>query len=369
MLVVKIIVSAFSNLTTDQRIEKICKTLSDNGFKVHLIGSTWGDETPVTRNYPTEKIKIVSRTLKTAYPEFNFKLYQRLNTLVTKDTILYCNDLDALLAHHLIAKKKNIPLIYDSHEIFTEMPSVKGRFTQKIWQWVEKSIMPHIRYMIAASGSYADWFVEKYGIVRPTIVRNFPQKNFHFSEIRNSPKILLYQGMLNPSRGLEKILLALPQIENVVLHIAGDGPLRKELEILVHELSLEEKVKFLGKIPPKKLVKITRNADIGLSIEENNGQSYYYSLPNKISDYIQAGVPILTSSFPEMKKIVTQYQVGEVIENHSPEELKSKIEQLLALGKGYYHNHLRIAAEELCWENEEKALLSVIHRVKKENFG
>ena len=103
-----------------------------------------------------------------------------------------------------------------------------------------------------------------------------------------------------------------------------------------------------------------------LSIEENRGLSYYLSMPNKISDYIQARVPVVVSDFPEMRKVVDHYHAGEKISAYS--ELPEKILSVLEKGKGFYEFNLNHAAQELCWEKEESKILSLFEKVKMENF-
>ncbi len=135
---------------------------------------------------------------------------------------------------------------------------------------------------------------------------------------------------------------------------------------MAKQAGVENKIKFLGKLCPSDLRQITAKADVGLSIEENNGLSYYYSLPNKISDYIQSRVPVVVSNFPEMTNIVNTFNVGEIIENHSPEHLAEKINMVLKTGKTFYLHNLNIAADELCWENEEEKILKLFSEVRKE---
>lgn len=366
----KVLVSVFNNLYTDQRVEKICKTLHDQNYKVELLGNSWGGLKPIERPYPYFRILLKSQNLKLGYPEFNWKLYNELLKRVDNKTILYANDLDTLLPNYLVSKKKNIPLIFDSHEIFTEMPSLKGRFTQKIWRILEKSILPKIKYFITASESYSLWFAEKYGVEKPIVVQNFPERveNLDFIAEESSKKIIIYQGTINPFRGLDKLIPALKKIDNAELWIFGNGPKLDEYKQLTKKLVLDKKVKFFGAISPQKLKEFTTKADVGISIEENNGLSYYYSLPNKISDYIQARIPVLTSDFPEMKKIVENFNVGEKIQNHSEEELVLKISNILRKGKNFYRDKLNIAANELCWENEAPKILQLFEKVVKENF-
>lgn len=364
----KVIVSVFNNLYTDQRVEKVCKSLSLNGYDIKLIGNNWGGLPDMERNYSYARIILNAKVLRFAYIEFQWKLYKELLKKADKNSILLANDLDTLLPNYLISKKIGIPLVFDSHEIFTEMPSLQGRFTQKIWRKLEQSIVPKILYMMTASESYADWFAKTYQIDRPITVQNFPVKidNPQDYSIYNSPKIILYQGVINPSRGLDKIIVAMSSIEDAELWIAGDGPKKIEFELLTKILGLEPKVKFLGKLLPKDLREITKKADVGLSIEENNGLSYYYSMPNKVSDYIQARIPVIVSDFPEMRKVIDRFQAGEKISDHS--QLAEKIEIVLKNGKLFYKDYLNEAATELCWEKEEPKLLELFKKVTDENF-
>ena len=358
----KILTSAFSNLYTDQRIEKVCRTLHENGYDVELIGNNWGGEEKMSRPYPFSRIPIVSKTLKTAYFEFNWKLYKELKKKADENTILHANDLDALLPNYLLAKKLNIPLVFDSHEIFSEMPAVQGKMSQKLWRFLQNKVVPNLKFMITASGSYAKWFQNKYE-VEAVVVQNAPRKiAFQIDIPENNPKILLYQGAINPFRGIDKAILAMHHVENVLFKVAGDGPKKKDYEDLVIKENLQDKVQFLGKLLPEDLRKITLKADLGMSIEENGGESYEFSLPNKVLDCIQARVPLILSPLPEMLNIKNQFDVGEIIENHEPENIANAINLVLNKGRKNYQSELGKASNILCWENEEIKLLAVFEK-------
>lgn len=360
----KVLVSVFNNLSTDQRVEKVCRTLSENGFAIELIGNNWGGLPDLRRDYPVSRIILKSKILRYAYVEFQWKLYKELLKKADQHTILLSNDLDTLLPNYMVSKKLNIPLVYDSHEIFTEMPSVNGRFTQNIWRSLESFIAPKLNFMMTASESYADWFHKTYGIERPVVVQNFPLKSGNPQDysIVNSPKVIIYQGVINPSRGLDKLIPEMHKIKNAELWIAGDGPKKKEFQELTKNLGLDDKVKFIGKILPEKLREITQKADLGVSIEENNGLSYYFSMPNKISDYIQARIPVVVSDFPEMRKVADHFKAGEKIRDYN--ELAQKIQLVLNNGKHSYKDALDHAASQLCWENEENRLLGLFGKIK-----
>ncbi|WP_027376872.1 glycosyltransferase family 4 protein [Kaistella palustris] len=364
----KVIVSVFNNLFTDQRVEKVCKTLTEKGgYNIELIGNDWGGSPEMDRPYPFCRLHLQSRILRYAYVEFQWKLYRKLLQAADKNSILLSNDLDTLLPNYMVSRKLDIPLVFDSHEIFTEMPSLNGRFTQKIWRSLESFTVPKLKYMMAASESYADWFQRTYDIARPVVVQNFPESRPSPQDHNNpnSTKVIMYQGVINPFRGLDKIIPAMANIE-AELWIAGDGPKKKEYLDLVQALNLQDKVRFLGKLVPDKLREVTRLADAGLSIEENQGLSYFYSMPNKVSDYIQARIPVIVSDFPEMRKVVDNFGVGEKIGNY--DELAEKINLVLANGKPFYEGPLNKAAAEFCWEMEEPRILELFEKVTAGNF-
>lgn len=365
MIKQKILTSAFSNLYTDQRIEKVCKTLFENGYEVELIGNNWGGAEKMQRPYSFSRIPLVSKSLKTAYFEFNWKLYQELKKKADKNTILLANDLDALLPNYLLAKKLNIPLVFDSHEIFSEMPAVQGKMSQKLWRFLQNKMIPNIQLMMTASASYGKWFQNKYGI-EPVIIQNAPRKiDFNIEIPENNPKIILYQGAINPFRGIDKAIITMKHLDHVIFKIAGDGPRKKEYEELVIKENLQEKVQFLGKLLPEDLRKITLTADCGMSIEENGGESYFYSLPNKVLDCIQARVPLILSNLPEMQNIRNQFNVGEIIKNHQPENIAEALTTILNKGRKNYQEELEKASKVLCWENEEIKLLQLFQKASQ----
>ena len=127
--------------------------------------------------------------------------------------------------------------------------------------------------------------------------------------------------------------------------------------------NLSDRVIFLGQVPFEDLHAYTLVADLGLSIEKDVSINYHFCLPNKFLDYIQANVPVLVSPFPEMKSIVDHYQIGTFIESHDPVILAAQLDKLLSDGEqmSHFRKNLRKAAEELCWEKEERVLLNLLN--------
>jgi len=355
----KVSLSVINDLVTDNRVHKVAVSLQKMGFEPMLIGRLLPESQPIERNYPTHRMKLISRKGAMFYLGYNLRLFFFL--LKSDVDVLVANDLDTLPANYLASRIKRKPLVYDSHEYFTEVPELIGRpVVKSIWTWLEKLIVPRVTAAYTVCESIADVYRGLYK-VNFRIVRNLPvQRSCEADEITKDrkEKIILYQGALNMGRGIEATIRAMQFLDDAVLWLAGDGDLTSQLKQLVVELKLEEKVKFLGRLPLDELHHITRQADLGISLEEDLGLNYRFALPNKLFDYIQCGVPVLVSNLPEMRRIVEHYQVGLVAESHQRKELAELMKIALFDQEkiSLWKQNLPKAALELCWEKEETVL-------------
>jgi glycosyltransferase involved in cell wall biosynthesis len=361
----RIIVSVTSDLVSDNRVHKVCVSLKKMGFDVLLVGRKRRKSLRLkSRNYKTHRLKLIFETGPLFYAEFNFRLFLLL--FFSKFNVLLANDLDTLSANFRISKLRKKPLVYDSHEYFTESPELIHRpKVQRFWLNLEEKILPRIKTAYTVCDSIANIYTQKYNVPF-RVVRNTPTSKTFSAKIEKkefAEKIVLYQGAVNTGRGLKQAIQAMQFIEGARLVIAGDGYLKPTLEKFVSDNNLTEKVEFKGLLPMDKLAKLTPLADLGLSIEEDLGLNYRYALPNKLFDYIQAQVPVLVTNLPEMKSIVNKYKIGEITNSLEPEKLAEKIKEALfneSLRIGWIKN-LELAAKELTWEKEEKILQEIFN--------
>ncbi|MBE9468428.1 MAG: glycosyltransferase [Bacteroidetes bacterium] len=371
----KIILSVTNDLVTDQRVNKVALTLTNLGYDVTLVGRELKNSLDINnRVYKTKRFKLLFNKKWMFYAEYNLRLFCYL--LFKKFEILVSNDLDTLLSNYCVSVIRHKKLVYDSHEYFTEVPELINRNLQKkIWLKIEKAILPKIKYSYTVCKSIADNYHKKYG-VKMQIIRNVPLKNNasnNENEINNlkkelnieDKKIILYQGSLNIGRGIEQVIDAMKFIENAVFLIIGAGDISKKLVTLTKQKGLDKKIIFLGKIPFDELFNYTKLANIGISLEQNLGLNYYYSLPNKLFDYINAGVPILASNLPEIANIVGKYKIGEIIDDFSPRFIADTINLMLndKNKTSKWKKNIKVVAEKLCWEKEETNLIDFYNNV------
>jgi len=359
----KVTVSVTNDLVTDQRVHKVCTTLLQNGFEVKLVGRKLRCSKPVIREYQTKRMKLLFNHSWLFYAEFNIYLFFYL--LFAKTDIFLSNDTDTLLANYLASRIRRKPLVFDAHEIFPEVPEVTNRkWVKKIWTTIENYLFPRLKNTYTVCDSLAGYYYEKYKI-NMQVVRNIPLKRTELIQPKNNKpiqsdgkKVILYQGTVYIGRGIEQMIDAMPLLDDFVFYVIGDGTILKELKEKVNKMNLTGKVIFTGQIPFEELAVYTANADIGINLLENCGLNYYYSLPNRIFDFIQAEVPILASDFPEIRKIITTYNAGMLINNFEPQNIASAIKQMIAKGKN--RSDFEKANNELCWENESLVLMKVI---------
>ncbi len=355
----KIIVSVTNDLTTDQRVAKICDTLLEIGYDVLLVGRKLNDSIPVNRNYPTKRFCLWFNKGPLFYANYNIRLFFFL--LFSKADVYWSNDLDTLLANHIAAKWKKKALIFDSHEYFTEVPELIDRpKVQKFWKRIEAKILPQLKNVITVCDSIANIYKNEYGI-DVKVVRNIPSLNQQHIEVENlkvdNKKILIYQGAINVNRGIENMVEAMNYIDNCILYLFGRGDISNKIKSLIEEQNLTNKVIMMGAVPQEKLYAYTVQADLGLSLEEDKGLNYRFALPNKLFSYIYANVPSLVSNLPEMKNIVTKYGIGDILEQHNPKHIAKKINQMLE--SPHYQTwktNCTKATQELNWENEKQII-------------
>ena len=359
----RVYISVINDLATDQRVGRVAKLLTENNFNVSCFGRSLKKSPELKENaVKYRRYRMLFNRGPLFYACFNFRLLATL-LFARRPVLLISNDLDTLPANFLASRIRRLPLIYDSHELFTQVPELIHRKTvQSAWKGIESILLPKLKYAVTVNYSIATIYRRLYG-TRFRVVRNVPEKvEYTPREISGKERqIIIYQGALNVGRGLELIIDAMEYLENVSLLIAGSGDIEAELKARVAQKNLGDRVDFKGRLMPEELVPLTKTADLGISLEEDLGLNYRYTLPNKLFDYIQCRVPVLCSALPEMSRIVDSFGVGISSKERNPEKLAGIVRYMLKeRASGAWMEALHKAAGELCWENESAIYLELL---------
>lgn len=285
--------------------------------------------------------------------------------------IYHSNDLNTLPQGYICSKWRIKPkkLIYDSHEVQTS----RTGYSSPIHGKLEAFLIKKIDEMIVENNTRAKYNEDLYGFY-PHVVHNYPFKQIRQSEekvdlyeilkIPRNEKILLYQGGIQTGRGLDKLIKAAPLFKEGVLVLVGDGKIKPELQAMVKEMRLEEKVKFHPKVPLADLPKYTRNGYLGFQVLNNVCFNHYSASSNKLFEYMMSGIPVVACSFPEIQRVVEGEKIGLCIDSHDPTSIADGVNYLLS----HPDERERMAANsykarnQFNWEEEKSDFLTVYEK-------
>ncbi len=285
--------------------------------------------------------------------------------------VVHAHDANTLPAAWRVGRRTGARLVYDSHELWRHRNRLGerrpvGRMADVA---LESWFVRRADAVITVSPGLVDWLRRRYRLgERVRLVRNIP------SSVRTSPahslramaglpssaKVLLYTGRITRDRGLEEAIDGLAHLgEHVYLVMLGYGPREyiAELGARGADRSVLHRLRVVGPVPHEQVTAAAAEADVALVAVRPNCLSYRHCLPNKVFEAVQAHLPVLAySELPDLSRLVTEYRIGRTFT--SPESLALAVYHLLA-ETGAYQRSLRIAAEELCWENEQGTLLNL----------
>ena len=368
----RVVFSVTNCICHDQRVLKIAEKVSILGCDVLIVGRKRGeccnnDSVP----FKTSRFRMMFKKGFLFYAFFNIRLFIYL--LFRHSDLLVANDLDTLLPNYLVSKLRKLPLVYDSHEYFTGVPEIQNRpFVKWVWKNIEKLVFPNLKNVMTVSDSIAKQYEEEYR-VNVITVRNcsrITEAIFPFSreelDINPDHLLLILQGTgINIDRGGEELIEAIGLTDGVSLLIVGSGDRYNYLKEMTEDSGLGEKIRFIPAVSWDILMKYTKSADAGLSLDKSTNLNYRFSLPNKLFDYISAGIPIIATDLPEVSKILKEYTCGLLITRPDPEEISIVVKKLRddkVLLSELKHNSV-IASKSINWEKESQKVKDLYNSI------
>lgn len=367
----------FHTFRNDHRVLKEARSLIAAGHGVTLIAFREEDRTPEWSD--EEGIRVRRLRLhrwpspKGRYAEYFLRAARAAGK--TDADAYHAHDLDTLLTAALAARLSGSPLVYDSHELFTETHFLIGRARERrIWSFLERRLIRSARRVITVSEPIAEELAGRYGVDRPLVLRNMPE--YHppprpkpLVEIPPGEPLFLCQGYLQEGRGLDILVRAMASVPRGRLLLLGDGErMREELRALARETGVEEKVLFHPAVPIEELPARTAAATVGLIAYTAESLNFLYALPNKFFEYIMAGVPVLSTDLPEIRRLIDAHRVGEVVLPGTPESFAEAMNRMAGdPGRlAEIRSRCLAAARDLHWGEEEKKLIHLYRELEEE---
>lgn len=372
----RIAVLVSNDLNHDQRVLKTCETLASLGWEPYIIGREMRDSAELQIPFKGHRVRLPFERGFGFYAALQLALVRTLSG--QSFDAIWSNDLDTLLPGYLVSRSKKIPLVYDSHEYFTEAAGLTGRpFQRGVWLMLERVLFPRVRSVITVNHGIAEAYADRYPTAlggTPFVVRNMPRQQVPAVAERakwrsrlgvsESQSLLILQGaFLDKDRGVKLAVDTLRLHPSWSLVVVGAG---SEWEWAKDQVdSLSGRLICLPKMAFEELRILTASADIGLSLDQGNHGNYWMSLPNKLFDYIHAGIPVVASPMPEVAKVVNHYGVGSVVESMDVDGIGRAIQHVLQPDAADWKNRCQQAALELNWEAEESQVRAALIQAEK----
>lgn len=362
----------FGDLAFDFRVFREACALSDAGHEVAIVTSHFGGSLPsVWERFQIRSILVDrGQSLRRSYPAF-----WRLASAAAFDEradVYHAHDLDALWPACRAASRHRAALVYDSHELFTGQSSLVNRpLVRGFWRHMERRLISRVDRVVTVSQAIARRMAVMYRLVQePAVVRNLPPFRVPIRSERlrvslglsgDPLPLALYQGGFLVDNGLREVIEGMPRVHSGRLALLGSGPTESGLRHQVAVGGLQERVRFLARVPFPELHEHTCGADIGLCVIRPAGSSFSLSLPNKLFEYFMAGIPVLAGDTPEIRAVIEQTGAGVLVDPLDPGAIGSALESLLAESTRWevLAHAARSAARRYCWEQEAPRLLEV----------
>lgn len=312
-------------------------------------------------------------TGKNAYEHF---LEEKISYF--RPDVVHVFDLPVLKGAVLAARRKKAYCIYDSRELYVEQ-----EFPQYL-KWMlarkERSCVKHVHWTITVNHFIAEELRRRYNLRRVEVIENSlnrppgfdPERQRYnlFREEYRLPaqaRLLLYQGWIAPPRNLNTLVKGMRYLEeDYYLLMMGYGEYIEELKKLAVESGVGHRVIFVPTKSQAELLYYTASADVGVMPYSGHvNLNTRYSSPNKMYEYIAAGLPLLANQLPYYEEIVARYRNGLVADLNTPERFAQAVQQLSTLNWEELRRNSLAAYHELKWDIQARKLLAIYDRLEQ----
>jgi glycosyltransferase involved in cell wall biosynthesis len=273
--------------------------------------------------------------------------------------MVICRELSTLLSGYIVKIfNKKIKLVYDSNELSVE---THYGIRKKIWKFLESIFIKKCDLIIHAEKYRKKYFNTLYRaqsikqIVLPNYIE-FSNNNIQ----KNNQVSALYFGSIGPHRNLEELIKVFSQIQNVSLTLMGFGDEKfiQKLNQIALSGDNNTNIKFHPPIDDNEISNIFKNYNIGIAFYPNENLNNWYCAPNKVYQYLQNNMAILTTNNPPLVELIDNYEIGVYVDNITELKIKEALEKIIS--QKLWLNITENIKKELSWNNIENLFVSHI---------
>lgn len=399
----RVVMLVTNNLRTDSRVRKEAESLAKAGFDTHVVGR--GETIPkelvdapyrlhlaepqvngkpilprlgredvwrplrilvnltVTRSRERKYHKIHGGS---RYPDAIRLPEMQSVALALKPDIIHCHDLDTLYAGYHVSLLTGAKLVYDSHELFIELHFLDPT-SRKYYAEIESELFSKIDAFVTVSPAVGERLTTKYkSDLEPVVLYNGGTHVVSQVSKVGEPPRLFFQGAFASDRNLVELVRAMKPLEGrATLSLQGWGDSEDQIKEVIKELSLENTVKLVAPCKPSEVVDSASKYDIGIINSLCLDENFKTTLPNKLFDYMCAGLAVATTNLPPIKEILDKHSCGVTYEQRGVEHTSKILSELVADKDAIFEmkkNSLN-AASLYAWPSQEEKLVDLYKKI------
>ncbi|MDA1028840.1 MAG: glycosyltransferase [Bacteroidetes bacterium] len=354
------------------RALKQIRSLSDGGFSVkvfHLGGNA--AKTALPKLVSEQVVRVPSGRGPLYFRRIHQAFHLALQGVNAR--LYHASDLYVLKTCAKSAKRANAKYSFDSRELYAHVAATAGRpWVRWYWSRLERRLLPGSAGLFTVSDSIADFLARTYGVSRPIVIHNVPEMTNEGAlthEISgvfpgDGLPVFVHLGQMKIDRGCEQLVEAMTLVDDAHLVFLGFGPIQPKLEALVAAKMLQSRVHFVPPVGPREVQAALRGATVGVTMLEDTCLNHRFALPNKLFDYIRAGLPILGSNLVEVAQVVQQNTLGRTADPSDHRAIAPVMNEMKrSPDLPIWSKNASALSETFSWENASQAFMQEMNRI------
>ena len=335
--------------THDSRVEKEAASLVRAGHDVTVVAE-WAPGLPVREERQGYRVVRVRRGAA-RLPGLRLLQYRRrlIRALrMTAPEVIHAHDSDALEPVAAVARQRRVPYVYDAHELWTDQEN-RGRTELyfRLWRFyyraIQRLLVPRAASVVTVSPPIAAELRRRYRLREVALVPNYPEISGPLEArsirdlaaasgrpISDGSAIVLFIGGVHLGRGIDDIVRAIAAVPATAGVFLGSGEPPEHVRSLAEALGIEDRLHFLPRVGSSEVIPFAASADVGITLTEPISLNSRYALPNKLFQYMAAGIPVIASDYPQVAEIVLAHRAGLTVDPADGQAIANAVRAVVA---------------------------------------